>query len=165
MGSNVATDGYEPRNPTNGVLALSGGGYSGGVLGARGAVLYPSSHAGGPPITSGSWRLYAAFTPDESELLEVFTAPTDDEPPTYGNGTDPDPTAAPSVDGRGSVVLASTELPMTYSRIGPWSNLATLSLTSLIGGGSAPTSSTFTLSGGSGLEEPPAPTVTRIDAS
>lgn len=138
------------------VLTLSGGVHRGGVIGAGGAILYPSSRGvtSGPVPPGGmgmnqDFRLLLTDVTPREEDLSVQTLLGDNTPPASALPiTSVNPDGTPGIEGHGACAYVMSTLPASVSIVGPTGGIAFLSQRSLLAGGAQLNGTQFVLSGG-----------------
>ena len=175
-GQSPSISGSASKFNTLTTLFVSGGGFSaGGVLGGGVApvsgtttpVMYPNGR--GPDWEPLALGVGFGFNQDfvmvledvtpRAEVFDLASLMGDNVPPTSADPTtDPNVDGTPGVEGNGAAAYIMEDFsPSTFSRLGPWGGLATLSVRSLLSGGAPQASTALILQGGS-----PLPIVTTI---
>jgi len=143
------------------VLLASGGVIQGGTLGPGTAILYPNQRGptGANPNGFGINQDFGMDLRDvtpRAESLDIPTLMGDNVPPTYAVAPagEENPDGAPTANGNGAVAYRLDDWSGTYSHLGPWGGLSSLSTNSLLAGGAQLNGTEFTLEGGSQIASP-----------
>lgn len=143
------------------VLLASGGVILGGTLGPGTAILYPNQRGptGANPNGFGINQDFGMDLRDvtpRGESLDIPTLMGDNVPPTYAVAPagEANPDGAPTGNGNGAVAYRLDDWSGTYSHLGPWGGLSSLSTNSLLAGGAQLNGTEFTLEGGSQIASP-----------
>jgi hypothetical protein len=106
----------------------------GGTLGPGSAMLWPNSSGGIYQGVSMDFKLDSVFSDGTAgsevevaltEDLDIQGTWSDNTPPSFGLGVEPNPDGTPAASGNGAVILTQT-LAADYSRYGPWAGLGSL---------------------------------------
>jgi hypothetical protein len=147
------------------IFHLSGGNYTGPVLGPAGnsprSVFYPNY-----PGPNGPQRGQRTGIEQEIQTFALlYTIPFEDDatipetadntPPTEVGLADPNPDGTPGVNLHGAAIAELVDgASAGYSRLGPWGGLASLSTNSLLAGGAPLDGTEFILNGGAPVGSP-----------